>query len=275
MHIIDSDNYAASGITTMFFPGGEPHVKFEKHIKDDVLFFGKLRTWNDVGLAACVLNTLAGPGRDEFNIRAFIPYFPGARQDKVTGLAPFTVGLTTDLLDVYAPLYILDPHSPELRQCLDFTQFGLTDLVVPVHWDVQGIIAPDDGAVDRARRFRDKFYPGVPLIKCTKRRDSFTGALSGYYCPQLPERGGRYIVVDDICDGGGTFNLLAEAFDKAMPYLYALELVVSHGIFSKGLHAISPIYSRITTTNSWCKLQSGGRLTVLPIEQLFARILGD
>jgi hypothetical protein len=25
--IIDSDSYAASGIDTLFFPGGEPHVK--------------------------------------------------------------------------------------------------------------------------------------------------------------------------------------------------------------------------------------------------------
>jgi ribose-phosphate pyrophosphokinase len=93
--------------------------------------------------------------------------------------------------------------------------------------------------------------------------------------PPLPARG-RYIIVDDICDGGGTFNLLAHEF-KADPQAGAskLELFVSHGIFSKGLSGIDPVIERVTTTDSWCRLASDARLTVLPLKPLFPLIHGD
>src|ERR1700684_1905888 len=107
--IIDSDNYAAAGIETLFFPGGEPHVKLPK-MTGDVLAFLKLRTWNDVGIAACVIDALtrsdAGP------IVAFIPYFPAARQDKTKGDAPLTLDLTARLLGIGRhSIVTFDEHS--------------------------------------------------------------------------------------------------------------------------------------------------------------------
>jgi ribose-phosphate pyrophosphokinase len=86
---------------------------------------------------------------------------------------------------------------------------------------------------------------------------------------------GRYIIVDDICDGGGTFNLLATAFaTDPVGRFSMLEMFVSHGIFSKGIDAISPTIKKIVTTDSWCQLPSDDRLTVLPLSPLFA-ILGE
>jgi ribose-phosphate pyrophosphokinase len=280
MHIIDSDNYAASGIETLFFPGGEPHAKLPQ-FQDDVLFFGKLRTWNDVGIAACVLNTL---DQQHINLHSFFPYFPGARQDKyMRGAAPLTIttmfqllgGGTSDTVSVF------DPHSGVLGGLFDgsgYNEFDFTDLIhFPMIDDVEGIIAPDKGAIARATKFRDVYFPYVPLIECTKTRDPVTGQLGNYEFPKdVVMDPGRYIVVDDICDGGGTFNLLADAFRKRTRWWPGnhLTLVVSHGIFSKGLDALSGAYDQIITTNSWCKLPSGGRLTVLPLEQLFPRIIG-
>ena len=42
MLVIDSDNYSAAGIETMFFPGGEPHVKLPLY-REPVILYGKLR----------------------------------------------------------------------------------------------------------------------------------------------------------------------------------------------------------------------------------------
>ena len=55
MKIIDSDDYSAAGIETMFFPGGEPHVKVP-FFSEPLLLHLKLRTWNDVGFAALLLD---------------------------------------------------------------------------------------------------------------------------------------------------------------------------------------------------------------------------
>jgi ribose-phosphate pyrophosphokinase len=274
-HIIDSDDYAASGIETMVFPGGEPHVKLPEFTAD-VLLFLKLRSWNDVGFAALVADAISRSGA---RVHTFVPYFPAARQDRAPdGHAPFTLRYTSLLLspDRQRGVIVFDPHSSVIFSTAHIDRaFMPADLDIPRAKDVVGIIAPDKGAAERARKFRDAFYPESALIQCGKRRDPTSGSLSGYTMPPLPTRG-RYIIVDDICDGGGTFNLLAREF-KADPLADSskLELFVSHGIFSKGLDAIDPVIERITTTDSWCRLKSDARLTVLPLSPLFPLIHGD
>jgi ribose-phosphate pyrophosphokinase len=272
MKIIDSDNYLASGIETMFFPGGEPHAKLPP-ISGDVLLFLKPRTWDDVGLGACVIDGLTRSDADR--IVAFIPYFPAARQDKTKGDAPLTLALTVRLLGRGRHSVVtFDEHSLAMEQQLGHHACLMPrHLQVPTRGDVVGVIAPDEGAVARANSFRDAFYPDCPLVQCFKKRDPRTGALSGYVLPLLTESG-CYVVVDDICDGGGTFNLLAQAFEHDPRGSNSqLELFVSHGIFSKGVGAISPRYRHITTTDSWCRLDSDDRLTVLRLSPLFERIM--
>lgn len=272
--IIDSDAYAAAGVETLFFPGGEPHAKIPD-VRGNILLFLKLRTWNDVGLGACVIDAFS---RSHANwLEVFIPYFPAARQDKSDGRAPLTVQLTGPLLtNNRGGVHVFDPHSSVLLKAARIARvFMPSDLDIPVRPDVIGVIAPDAGAVARANEFRDRFYPGKWVLECEKTRNPRTGALSGYVLPPLPFAG-RYVIVDDICDGGGTFNLLAKEF-AADPLASAsqLELFVSHGIFSKGLGAIDPVIEHITTTDSWCRLPSDSRLTVLPLSPLFPRIIGE
>ena len=157
------------------------------------------------------------------------------------------------------------------------------DLELPVPPGLVGVIAPDKGAIGRAEEFRRRLNPDAKLICCGKRRDPTTGKLSGYTMPPL-ERGGDYLIVDDICDGGGTFNLLAEAFGSdPIGSKSWLGLFVSHGIFSKGLNAINPRIKRIITTDSWCEPaahrsiedRADERLEILPLAQLFPRITGE
>jgi len=268
--LIDSDDYAASGIETMFFPGGEPHVKVPT-FTGTVLAHLKIRTWSDCGFAALLLEALSW--QRGVDVYAFVPYFPGARQDRSDGHSAMTLAIMGTLLDAHKGISVFDPHSDVALAYVNIRHvFMPDDLALATREDVVGIIAPDAGAVDRAERFRDFFYPGVALVECAKRRDSASGRLSGYAMPALPMRG-RYIVVDDICDGGGTFNLLAQQFKADVKGAASkLELFVSHGIFSKGLDAIDPVYERITTTDSWCRLPDSERLTVLPLAGLLSRL---
>lgn len=276
MWIVDSDNYAASGIETMFFPGGEPHVKVQKFKGWGVLHL-KLRTWNDVGFAALVIDALDRQHREQPVPAIFIPYFPGARQDRSDGTAPVTIEVMARLLGLRSSaIWTFDPHSRATTHAMPHIQYMMPkDLDVPHEPGVVGIIAPDAGAFVRAKLFRDQFYPDAhELVTCTKQRDSVTGRLSNYVLPPLQEAG-RYIVVDDICDGGGTFNLLAEAFKKdPLAASSKLDLFVSHGIFSKGLDAIDPVYEQITTTDSWCCLPGSKRLTVIPLLKPFMKFAG-
>lgn len=268
MKIIDSDNYLASGVETMFFPGGEPHVKIPI-FDEELLLHLKLRTWNDVGFAACLMDALEHQGSI---FRSFIPYFPGARQDRTDGKAPQTAYLMADILDsAGGHITIFDPHShvisDYLEDCSILMPADLPDYAPSS--PIAGVIAPDEGATERAASWRRCFAPDADIVQCTKQRNPSNGRLSNYVMPKL-ETKGRYMIVDDICDGGGTFNLLAEAFfADSVGVKCQLEMFVSHGIFSRGLEAINPYIEHITTTDSWAwpdwEKRSGGRLTVIPL----------
>lgn len=275
MIIIDSDNYAEHGIETMFFPGGEPHVKIPRFKEMPVLFL-KLRTWNDTGFAALLIDAL----HQQFTTipRIFIPYFPGARQDKTDGMAPLTVHVMNMLLSEELAITVFDRHSGHTPG-INMMPADLLD--VPIKDDVVGIIAPDAGAIKRAISFRDNFYPNAQIVQCNKERNPATGKLSRHQMEPLPFYG-RYIIVDDICDGGGTFNLLAEAWKKdRLSKDCNLELFVSHGIFSKGLNAIDPVIEHIATTDSWFSYDESpyvslpsSRVTVLPLLSSYLKFIG-
>lgn len=271
--VIDSDSYAAAGIEILFFPGGEPHVKLPETLKGEVLLHLKLRTWNAVGIAACLIDA-AWRTEGITWLKAFIPYFPGARQERSEGLYPLTLGIMQELLASKCDTAVFDLHAPNSND-IDYIDhnFMPSDLLLGAS-SVMGIIAPDAGAVNRAALFRDRFYPDAQIIECTKERDPLMGGLSHFTMPRL-EFVGKYLIVDDICDGGGTFNLLVDAFDQShIGRMSELSMFVSHGIFSKGLDAINPRIRHIATTDSWCQLPNSERLTVIPLLPQLSRQLG-
>lgn len=224
------------------FPGGEAHVVLKPTATVQIAFVQgadgndlfKLAMWADACKRHGGLKTILA-----------LPYLPGARQDRGEPLgakvyADFINSLGIDRV------VTLDPHSDVAPALYDrLTVVPLTALPI---WDqlkgkYTGVIIPDVGAVKRAQAVADKL--GVPTIQASKKRDFATGKLSGFECDPMPVIG-RYLVVDDICDGGGTFLGLAEVIN---PY-QKLDLWVTHGIFSKGMDALQLRYSEIYNTSS-------------------------
>jgi hypoxanthine phosphoribosyltransferase len=104
------------------------------------------------------------------------------------------------------------------------------------------------------------FIETIPKIQALKDRDSSTGKLSNFrftdesydviYNLPAKEENYKVLVVDDICDGGGTFipivNNLKEAFCE-IDEKVEVDLYVTHGIFSKGTSSL--LYSDHQTGN--------------------------
>ena len=67
------------------------------------------------------------------------------------------------------------------------------------------------------------------------------------------------IIIDDICDGGGTFVGIADKVGRA-----PLGMYITHGIFSQGFDALRERFEHIYTTNSLKKSESApaGLVTV-------------
>lgn len=61
-------------------------------------------------------------------------------------------------------------------------------------------------------------------------------------------------IVDDICDGGGTFTILSKELKKRN--CGKVNLIVSHGIFSKGEAPLKENIDAVYTTDSFKDINS-------------------
>ncbi len=77
----------------------------------------------------------------------------------------------------------------------------------------------------------------LPWISATKNRDSYTGRITNIKLNHTKVKDQKILIVDDICDGGGTFCMLADQLYKKGAK--EVNLFTTHGIFSKGL---KPLY---------------------------------
>jgi ribose-phosphate pyrophosphokinase len=277
--LIEFSTRIGPGFTTtptfeaMRFPAGESHIKVvnENDGKGTLTEVARLygADGNDLFALGMWADAAYRRGADTVLL---LPYLPGARADHedfvprgASVYAEFINSLSVDRVVCF------DPHSPAMPSMLrnvvvvDPTRLvrrhivGHADRGGPQRYD--GIIAPDKGAVDRAAKVAAATH--LPLYRAEKRRDPDTGKLSGFTCEPLPDYG-RFLIVDDICDGGGTFMGLAEA--TGLPR-ERLGLYVSHGVFSGGApHNLRTHYGEVWTTDSYPSPHfPGDDLNVIPL----------
>jgi ribose-phosphate pyrophosphokinase len=60
----------------------------------------------------------------------------------------------------------------------------------------------------------------------------------------------KYVIVDDICDGGRTFIELAKAIHDSRPTA-EVYLIVTHGIFSNSFYELSKHIKKVYSSNSY------------------------
>jgi len=155
----------------------------------------------------------------------------------------------------FAQVVCVDPHSDVMPALIDRLKVIPVENVVeyvlskvPVSY--AGFIAPDVGASKKV--WRVAHHLGRPMYQASKHRDMKTGRLSAFNCEELPPNG-RLLMVDDICDGGGTF--MGEATymkDRFGIGPDRLDLYVTHGVFSGDkVEDLHTFFGKVLTTNSY------------------------
>lgn len=266
-----------SALSPFSFPAGEAHLKREDRrelepteiaiitssadsLHDDLF---QLAAWSQY------LDFQAGVRRV-----LIIPYVPGARADRglPTGTEVYGSFISNLLLD---QVIVFDPHSTVIVRALEYQGNNCVTVTTSAQFFHEnrigasigldryaGIIAPDNGAVRRASQVAEIATPeGLPVYTATKTRNPDTGKLSGFRIEGLPETG-KLLVVDDICDGGGTFMGLAQA--SGLPK-ERLDLFVSHGVFSGNAAQLENAFDTVYTTNSYKSKNVELDYTVLPV----------
>jgi len=241
------------------FSGGEPHIKIEPgfDVTQTITVTHRLTSFNSLGLLCVSVDALRRMGVTKTCL--FIPYFPGARQDRVMIPGePLTVKVYADIINALHldRVTVFDPHSEVtpalLNNCEVISNHAFIQEVVNRIGGNVVLISPDGGALKKIYKVSE-FLGGAPVVECSKSRDVKTGRLSGFKVYEDDLQGANCLIVDDICDGGGTFIGLAEALKaKNAGNLY---LAISHGIFNKGFEVFQDYFTKIYTTNSFKDIQ--------------------
>jgi len=198
------------------------------------------------------------------NVKLNVPYFLGARSDR-----KFEAGTSNYLKTVICPIInaqnfsrvtVLDPHSDVLEACLNnyhkhnnhrLVKFALT--AIDNKSGAQSricLVSPDAGAYKKIFDVAKEFNIDR-IITANKVRDLRTGKILRTEIPTLDQHADlKYVIIDDICDGGRTFIELAKAIKGSRPSA-KVYLVVTHGIFSAGFKELSQYFEGIYTTNSY------------------------
>jgi ribose-phosphate pyrophosphokinase len=201
-------------------------------------------------------------------IHLYTPYFLGSRSDR-----KFGEGSNNYLKTVICPIInslnfksvtVMDPHSDVLEACLNnfkkIDNFALVDdalsyLIGEDEEDQVVLVSPDAGAYKKIFDVAKEFNI-LKIITATKVRDLKTGQILHTEVPVLDQHNDlKYIIVDDICDGGRTFIEIAKAIKVSCPTA-KIYLVVTHGIFSAGYAQLGEYFEGIYTTNSYSTIKS-------------------
>lgn len=271
------------------FLGGEPYLRFTDHLSDAT------RDPN----ARLVITQRADSVEDFFrvviaadaarragfkNISLVLPYFPGARQDRVCNEGEsLTVKVYADMINrcKFDEVYILTPHSDVTPALIDnvkliddlaYAEKTVADIYQKTGVNNFMVICPDAGAGKRiekiVKHLKATFatFHNFDIVNCEKVRDLATGELQSFKV-HADRSLSRYncIIFDDIVSMGGTFiGLNAKLEEAGAEKVY---LSVSHADCLSGVVKMCATFDGVYITNSR-KIDRDGlkNLTIWPIE---------
>lgn len=249
------------------FPDGQQTLDLQEfQFGDDIRIITRLNNFKDVEILICAVQALRNCN-PLVKISLQSPYFIGSRSDR-----KFQQGGVNYLKQVICPIInsldfqkvsVLDPHSDVLEACLNnYEKISNHKLV---EWSLKDIdnkdnanerlilVSPDAGAYKKIFDVAKEFNIDS-IITASKVRDLKTGNILRTEVPDLDildeERNMKYVIIDDICDGGRTFLELAKVIKSKRPDS-EVYLIVSHGIFSKSFLELSKYFTKIYSSNSY------------------------
>ena len=241
------------------FPDGQRHIKLSREISgEQVDITASIRSADILFDLLLIKDILVAM---ENVLYLHIEYLLGARMDRaIDSTQPETLQVVAQMLNSdggFDEVNILHPHSDrslaylpgavaswpieELKDALATFDFDSAGVHTP--GDDPVIALPDMGATYHVTQMMESI-PGYSFVQCWKERDSQTGKLSGFSVSESDKvKGKRVLIVDDLCDGGGTFVGLAKKLREAGAI--EVSLFVTHGLFTKGkdLEGIDNVFS--------------------------------
>jgi ribose-phosphate pyrophosphokinase len=233
---------------TMIFPDGQPHIKIDVDSiarldkQAPLRILTRITNSNDLLMVLLVKNTL--DYLEFIHVELHISYLLTARMDRIMlDGEPFSLKVVAGMINNgnFRKIKIFDPHSEVVTALIDrayaisnheFVKNALNDYFKRYRQTSFCLVSPDAGALKKIHKLA-QYLDIDNVVECMKERDLKTGALTNFKTTTESLENLTCFIIDDICDGGGTFAGTAKMLrEKGAAKIV---LVVSHGIFSKGV----------------------------------------
>ncbi len=242
------------GYTKIVFPDSQPHINLE--IADDEFMIRVICSIDspakllELCLVANAIDNTQHYSKDELHIT----YLMGARYDRIINKGDsFDLKVISKIINDldFQTVFIYDPHSDVSTALINNSQVVDNKTLVQAYNESDAtLIIPDAGAAKKAHKYSEWNDKIVRSVQCLKTRNLFTGAISLEILSAEKCAGKNCVIIDDICDGGGTFLAIARELIVKSCKPKTLILIVTHGVFSKGVNALAPYFDQIICSDS-------------------------
>lgn len=256
MQILNLTNPAKSDISweKICFPDGEVQIRlgaFDR--KDTVNVRCRITSAEDLFILMQVADIL---NRHEVVWSLQIYYLMSMRMDRVIDFnAPFTLKVVGGVIkNMCAEIVTVhEPHSERTKLEIGEEGIGCVSEEIPLMREcLEGkvqVCFPDKGA---EVRYKDAFIlKPIPFLIGEKQRNIETGKIEKIYIKNPEDyKGLPVMVMDDLCDAGGTFLGIASSIREIDPDA-KLSISVVHMVNRKGIENLSSAYDQVYFTNSY------------------------
>lgn len=192
-----------------------------------------------------------------------IPYLMAARYDRL--MVPgdsFDLEVVARLINSmeFEQVYLYDVHSEVSLELIQNAVSITNEQLVKAYAKENAVlICPDKGAAKKIKHYADWNKNLTDTVYCNKTRDLSNGRISLQVTEPEKCKNRNCVIIDDLCDGGGTFLAIAQQIQPAH-----LTLIVTHGIFSKGFTELEKTFNQIIVSDSYQKEYRSAIVQVIP-----------
>lgn len=237
------------GCKTFIFPDKQPHININGvNENDEIQVTCSITDANKLLLLLQCSNALDNLFAKKKEL--VIPYLMGARFDRL-----MQKGDSVDLKVIanmingcgFEKVYLYDVHS-ETSTVLIENSVNISNAKLVKEYQKENaiLICPDAGAVKKVSTYFDLNTNIKDVVYCNKNRDLSNGKISLKVLEPEKCENRNCVIIDDLCDGGGTFLAIASQIKAAH-----ITLIVTHGIFSKGFEIFKGVFDEIIVSDSY------------------------
>lgn len=254
MYVINMNE--KKGYESFIYPDGQPHVRIDSvNIYEDQVRVICSITDSVKLLELCeIADAINRIPRVKTKVLT-IPYLMGARFDRVMEPGDsFDLKVIAKIINSlkFDEVELFDVHSDVATALIENSYCVTNEKLVRIYDKEDSIlIIPDAGASKKASKYLKWNKNIIDSVQCIKHRDLSNGKITLTVLEPEKCENKHCVIIDDLCDGGATFNMIVSFLRNCNVKFKSTTLIVTHGIFSRGFEQLEKHFDEVIVSDSY------------------------